>query len=186
VQAGVNYTYAVAKGSSSSQQERYSGAFDVVGTQSLRFLPLNFDQRHTANANMSVNFDAQEGPFGFLPVVFENTAATVLAQYGSGLPFTFNPARARYVAEPNNARIAANVTVDLLIEKEFRVDPIRLTVFADIRNALWRKNIRSVYSATGTPTNSGSDLSTATPDYMQDPTNYFAPRTIYLGLTIAY
>ena len=184
--ASLNYTYSIAEGSSSSQEERYAGAFDVVGTQSLRFLPLDFDQRQTLNGNCAVEFDTNEGPFGFLPIVFENTSANLLATYGSGLPYTFNPLRARYVPDQNNSRLPANITIDLLVQKEFRIDPVRIALFADIRNLFDRKNVRSVYGATGSPVVSGSDLLGSTPDYNQDPTNYFPPRTIYLGVTVSY
>jgi hypothetical protein len=44
--------------------------------------------------------------------------------------------------------------------------------------------VRSVYSATGKPDETGSLLSDITPDYEQDPTNYYNPRTIYFGAKI--
>ena len=181
---GLNYTYSLAEGSSSYQQERYSGVYDVVGTQSLRFLPLDFDQRHTANAQLKISFGPDEAPFGFLPVVFQNSFANVLVRYGSGLPYTYNPERARYVADRNNSRMPSTITFDLLLQKDIVISPTRITFFLDIRNLLDRKNVRSVYSTTGSPDDSGSDLRRATPDYMQDPTNYYAPRTIYGGITL--
>lgn len=186
IYASANYTYSIAEGSSSSQQERYSGAFDVVGTQSLKYLPLNFDQTHTANAQLSFSFYEDEGPFNFAPFIFENTTFNIITRYGSGLPYTFNPARARYVAERNNSRLPETIFVDLLIRKDFYIDNYYVSIFADIRNLLDRKNVRSVYSATGSPTDSGSLLSGATPDYDQDPTNFFSPRTIYLGVNFGF
>ena len=186
IYASANYTYSIAEGSSSSQQERYSGAFDVVGTQSLKYLPLDFDQSHTANAQLSFSFYKDEGPFNFLPFIFENTTFNMIGRYGSGLPYTFNPARARYVAERNNSRMPETIFVDLLIRKDFYISDYYISVFADIRNLLDRKNVRSVYATTGSPTDSGSLLSGATPDYDQDPTNYFSPRTIYLGINLGF
>jgi hypothetical protein len=182
----VNYTYAVAKGSSSTQQERYTGVYNIVGVQSLRFLPLDFDQRHTGNAQIAFFFGKDEGPFGVLASVFQNTTFNFIAQYGSGLPYTYNPARAIYVAEPNNARLPAQFTVDLYARKAFDLGPLELGIFVDIRNLLDRKNVVYVYPATGSPDQSGEESVKATPDWQQDPTNYSAPRTVYLGVDIGF
>jgi len=181
---GANYTYSIAKGSSSTQQQRYTNVYNIVGVQSLRFLPLDFDQRHTANMQISVNFGRGEGPFDFLPEVFENSTITLIGQYGSGLPYTYNPARAIYVAEPNNARLPEQISFDLYARKGFYVGPVELGLFFDIRNLFNRKNIVSVYSATGSPILTGDQTNKATPDYMQDPTNYAPPRTIYIGIDL--
>ncbi len=186
IYASANYTYSLAEGSSSSQQERYSGAFDVVGTQSLKYLPLDFDQNHTANTQLSFSFYEDEGPFNFAAFIFENTTFNIIARYGSGLPYTFNPARARYVAERNNSRMPETIFVDVLIRKDFYISNYYISIFADIRNLLDRKNVRSVYGTTGSPSDSGSLLSGATPDYDQDPTNYYSPRTIYLGVNLGF
>lgn len=180
----VNYTYAVAKGSSSSQQDRYTSVYNIVGVQSLRFLPLDFDQRHTGNAQLSVSFGNHEGPFGILPAVFENSSCNIIAQYGSGLPYTYNPARSLYVAEQNNARLPARFTMDLFVRKAFMLGPVELGAFVDIRNVLDRRNVVSVYSATGSPDRSGEESTKATQDWQQDPTNYGSPRTIYVGIDI--
>jgi len=181
-----NYTFSVAKGSSSSQQERYTGVYNIVGVQSLRFLPLDFDQRHTGNAQASFDFGGNEGPFGLLKPVFENTTCTIIGQYGSGLPYTYNPLRSIYVAEQNNARLPWTMTVDLYLRKAVLVKPLQCGVFVDVRNLFNRKNVVSVYSATGSPDRSGDESVKATPDYQLDPTNYGPPRTIYVGIDFAF
>ena len=186
IYASANYTFSIAEGSSSSQQERYSGAFDIVGTQSLKYLPLDFDRRHTANAQLTFRFGNDEGPWGFLPEVFENFRINLVAKYGSGLPYTFNPARARYVPEQNNSRLQETIFINLLVRKDFYIGDYYISIFADVRNLLDRDNIRSVYSATGSPDFSGALLRGETEDYMQNPTNYFSPRTIYLGVNLGF
>jgi outer membrane receptor protein involved in Fe transport len=180
----LNYTYSVAKGSSSTQQERYSSVYNIVGVQSLRFLPLDFDQRHTGNAQIAITFGKDEGPFGALTSVFENTSCNLVAQYGSGLPYTFNPGRAIYVAEPNNALLPERFTLDVYARKSFDLGPVELGIFVDVRNLLNRKNVVSVYSATGSPDLSGEESVKATQDWQRDPTNYSSPRTIYVGVDI--
>lgn len=181
-----NYTFSAAKGSSSSQQERYSNVYNIVGVQSLRFLPLDFDQTHTANMQLSFDFAADEGPFGFAPVVFENTIWNLIGQYGSGLPYTFNPARAVYVAEANNSRLPKNLTFDMYARKNFRFGPVSLGLFLDVRNVFDKKNIMSVYSATGLPDQTGDQTYKATLDYQLDPRNYASPRTFYIGIDIGF
>ena len=180
----VNYTFSVAKGSSSSQQDRYTSVYNIVGVQSLRFLPLDFDQRHTGNAQIAFDFGKGEGPFGFLGSVFEHTSCNIIGRYGSGLPYTFNPARSIYVAEQNNARLPETITLDLYARKAFSLGQIQCGVFVDVRNLLNRRNVVSVYSATGSPDRSGDESNRATLDYQKDPTNYSAPRTIYVGIDI--
>jgi outer membrane receptor protein involved in Fe transport len=186
VSFAVNYTFSVAKGSSSSQQERYTGVYNIVGVQSLRFLPLDFDQRHTANAQVAFDFGKGEGPFGYLGAAFENTSCNLIGRYGSGLPYTFNPARSIYVAEQNNARLPETLTLDLFARKAFSLGPVQCGIFVDVRNLLNRKNVLSVYSATGSPDRSGEESTRATIDYQRDPTNYSAPRTIYVGVDIGF
>lgn len=181
-----NYTYSVAKGSSSNQTERYSNVYNIVGVQSLRFLPLDFDQRHTGNVQLSADFGNGEGPFGFLPIIFENTNFNLIGQYGSGLPYTFNPARAIYVAEPNNERLPEKLTFDLYIQKSFPLGPVTASIFADIRNVFNKRNVAYLYSATGSPYDTGEQSNKATHDYMYDPTNFTQPRTIYLGINIDF
>lgn len=178
---GGNYTYQIAEGSSSSQEERFTGAFDVKGRQSLQFYPLDFDQTHVVNAYLSLNFRKQEGPFGKLAPVFENTFFTLLFQYGSGLPFTFNPTRKRYEPDLNNARQPATYNFDLKAEKRFAVGPARMGLLLEVYNLLNRENVRGVYSVTGLPDDSGEPQSA---EYVNDPTLYFAPRAVFLGLTL--
>lgn len=184
VSFSLNYTYSVAKGSSSTQQERYSSVYNIVGVQSLRFLPLDFDQRHTGNVQIAVAFAKDEGPFGHSTSIFENTSCNLIAQYGSGLPYTFNAARSIYVAEPNNARLPERITLDLYVRKAFALGPLEVGVFVDVRNLLNKRNVVSVYSATGSPDVSGDESSRSTQDWQHDPTNYSSPRTVYVGVDI--
>jgi hypothetical protein len=145
---------------------------------------LDFDQRHTGNAQMAVAFGKDEGPFGSLESIFENSSFNLIAQYASGLPYTFNPARAIYVAEQNNSRLPERITFDLLVRKSFTLGPVDLGAFIDIRNLLNRKNVVSVYSTTGSPDLTGDESTKSTQDWQQDPTNYSSPRTIYVGVEV--
>jgi hypothetical protein len=121
-----------------------------------------------------------------MPELFENTNINLIGQYGSGLPYTFNPARAIYVPEANNSRLPERLTFDLYIQKTFLLGPVNASIFADIRNVFNKRNAISVYSATGSPFDTGEQSNRATKDYMYDPTNFASPRTIYLGINIDF
>ncbi len=182
---GASYTYQIAEGSSSSQTDRYLGAHEIAGRQSLQFYPLSFDQRHTANAHVSIAFEDGEGPFGVLPIVFQRTMTNVLFTYGSGRAFTYNPTRARYQPDLNNARMPATYTFDLEVSKRLRAGPVGFDVLLEIYNLFDRKNVVNVYSVTGKPDYSGP-FTPHSYEYDNDPENYGNPRTIYLGLRLSF
>ena len=182
---GANYTYQIAEGSSSSQDSRYLGAHEIAGRQSLQFYPLTFDQRHTVNANITMNFGDDEGPFGYLPIIFENTNMALLFEYGSGLPYTYNPTRSRYEPDLNNARMPDVYTFDLEFEKRLVTDPMNVAIMVEIYNLFDRKNVVDVYGVTGEPDYSGP-FTPFSPEYDNDPENYGNPRTIYCGLRVGF
>jgi len=180
-----NYTFSIAEGSSSSQQARFEGAYDVKGRQSLQFYPLDFDQRHMGNASISWSYRSGEGPFGFGAIVFQNSNLSLIAQYGGGLPFTYNPTRKRYEPNLNNARRPATLFIDLEAEKRFDLSGFSVGLFCQVYNLPNRKNVRSVYSATGKADDAGP-FATGGPEYIADPTMYYAPRIIYLGVSLGF
>ena len=99
------------------------------------------------------------------------------------MPFTYNPTRKRYEPDLNNSRMPATYNIDLELEKRFYFDAYFIGVFCQIYNLLDRDNVRDVYSGSGEPDDFGP-LEPASEEYMADPTNYFAPRTIYLGISL--
>lgn len=181
---GLNYTYSIAEGSSSSQMERYTGAYDAKGRQSLQFYPMSFDQRHMINADIGLRFGNGQGPFGFAPAVFENTYISVLFDLGSGLPFTYNPSRQRYIPDLNNDRMPVTYTFDLKVEKDFSYRRTDFSLFLEIYNLFDRRNISSVYSYTGEPDVSGETNESL--EYQEVPTYFYPPRTIHLGFSAGF
>lgn len=182
--SGLNYTYSIAEGSSSSQMERFTGAYDAKGRQSLQFYPLSFDQRHMINAVLGLRFGKNQGPFGFAPQVFQDTYYSLIFSFGSGLAFTYNPSRQRYVPDLNNDRQPYTYTFDLEMEKKFRFGRYSLAVFTEIYNLFDRNNVRTVYSYTGLPDESG--LENESDEYEDVPTYYYPPRTIHLGFSVGF
>jgi len=181
---GLNYTFSIAEGSSSSQQERYSGSYVDAGIRSLQFFPLDFDQRHMVDANIGLKFGKDDGPFGYARKVFQNSYLSIIFEYGSGLAFTYNPSRERdYQPDLNNARMPATYTFDLEAEKKFYIDKFSFGVFCEVYNLFNRKNVRYVYSYTGEPDYSGEEESE---DYENVPTYYYPPRTIFMGINFGF
>jgi hypothetical protein len=182
--SGINYTYSIAEGSSSSQMERYTGDYYAKGTQSLQFYPMDFDQRHMVNAYIDVRFGKREGPFGYAPSVFQNSYFSVVFRYGSGRPFTYNPdIKGEYEPDLNNSRKPATYTFDIEAEKKFLFGRYSVGAFCEVYNLFNRKNVRSVYTFTGLPDESGEVESE---EFEDDPTFYYPPRVIYLGLSFEF
>jgi outer membrane receptor protein involved in Fe transport len=181
----ISYTYSQAEGSASTQWEHYAFPPHVYGDHPLRLAPLEFDQRHSIVARMALFYGDGEGPRGFARWLFENTRITLLFEYGSGLPFTYNPGDSLYVSDRLNSRMPASYRVDLKAVKRFNVGMVDLGIILEIRNLFDRKNVANVYEVTGEPDDSGSNPPNSY-EFDNDPTHYYDPRTLYLGLEVDF
>lgn len=176
---GLTYTYSVAKGSSSSEAEQYPGT-----QESTQLYYLNFDRTHVLNASGTFMILENEGPKMFDYYVFENMDISLIASASSGLPYTPGGRDIGFVVR-NSLRQPAIYNIDLMIGKEFEfTSKFRLRLFAEILNVTDHRNILYVYRDTGEPdfTFEGG----LSPEYMQDPSNYGAPRSIRLGFTFRF
>jgi outer membrane receptor protein involved in Fe transport len=174
----MSYTYAVAEGSSSGPLERVG--VEEANRQSLKFFPLNFDQRHTINANLSLRFQEGDAPagIGFL----ENMNFSLLFQYGSGLPYTKGIRGATEPYELNNKRLPATWTLDLTIDRKIDLGSLSLFPYVEVFNLTDRENILSVDPFTGKP----DFIEGRTRDWAANPENFGAPRLIYFGIRLQY
>jgi len=176
----LSYTYSVAEGSSSGPLERVGS--EEANRQSLKFFPLDFDQRHTINGYLSYRFLENEGPKvgGF--ALLENIRTTLLFQYGSGLPYTKGT---RSIVEPyevNNRRLPEYWTIDLKLDRKFKMDAFDLTGYLEVFNLTDRENVLYVDPFTGQP----DYIEGRTRDWANNPLNYGSPRLIYLGFRFDY
>lgn len=112
----INYTYSIAKGKSSNSRQNYTYAWagNVIPTDENY---LNWDQRHTINANINMRLANDENLFG--TSVFNDMGANFVFQYGSGLPYT-SVARDR-VPPINDKRRPATWDLDMVIDKRFAI-----------------------------------------------------------------
>ncbi len=175
----LNYTYSIAEGSSSGPLERVG--IEEANRQSLKFFPLEFDQRHTINANMNLRFGQNEGPnLGFAGHILENFRFSMLFQYGSGLPYTKGIRGATEPYEINNARLPENWTLDLKVNRTVNIGSVTVVPYLEIFNLTNRRNVLYVDPFTGRP-----DFSFGrTYEYAANPLNWGAPRIMYFGFEI--
>ncbi len=180
VNGEINYTYAIAEGSSSGPLERVG--LEEANRQTLKFFPLEFDQRHTVNAYVTWQWGKQEGPRWLGLHWLEKMRASLIFQYGSGLAYSKGVRGATEPYEINNARLPEHWTLDLKVDREMQVGRFRLQPYLEIYNLTNRKNVVNVDAYTGRP-----DFSYGrTHEWAANPLNWDAPRIIYVGLELKY
>ena len=176
---GLTYTYSVAKGSASSEDEQYPGT-----QESTQLYYLDFDRTHLINASASYTIPPNEGPVIFDSPIFEDMDFSLIFRYSSGAPYTPGGRDVGFV-ERNSLRQPSTYNLDFMIGKEFDlISNTRLRIFAEILNLTDHRNIVYVYRDTGEPdfTFEG-DYSLA---YMRDPSNFGPPRSVRLGFTFKF
>lgn len=166
----VSYSYMVTEGVSESATQGIQYAqwgFPVAATP----FPLSWDQRHTIKV---------DGEFRLLGDI----QANLIVLYNSPRPYTYFPTRDGFTPIdttkafiPNNSRMENVLMVNLKLSREFLTGPAgsaRLSVFADIRNLLNKKNIRWIDSSGRV----GGELG--------DPSAYYDPRRIRIGMRVDF
>jgi len=167
----VDYTWQSAQGNSSDPLETAERA-EAGEDANPRSIPFNWDQRHTLNVSVSA---AKSDLYN----------ASMIMHVASGQPYT--PATSTGFnggLEENSGRKPVVLTVDLRADHRmpFGSDG-RQRIFLRVFNLFdTRFDNGFVFTSTGDPYYSrfpGSDLGT-----LEDPTRFYAPRRIELGLTL--
>jgi len=210
------YTFQIAEGTGSSTSSSQTAVFRNLDNLPPKVIaPLDFDQRHTAIAN--VDFYIPEGTGG----LFEMFNANVLLSYNSGRPYTpvtqwdllgDNGIIAENVGYINSAFSPGSFRIDLKVEKGFSIgNALIITPYVWIENLLDTDNITDVWRSTGDPytsgwlnTKTGSDIEKNNRNrltelglnpngFAQDynslersQTNFGIPRLIRLGLKVNF
>ncbi len=128
----INYTYSVAKGKSSSSRQNYDLTWsgDIIPTEE-NFL--DWDQRHTLNANVNFRIPTDENLLG--TSILNDIGLYMVARYGSGMPYS-SLARTRIVPI-NDQRMPATYDLDLILDKQFSLsDRYKLKIF------FWANNLQ--------------------------------------------
>jgi hypothetical protein len=114
--------------------------------------PLDFDRRHSFTAIFRSRVSDTGGPrvFGVRPLGGFEAAA--ILRYSTGLPYSrSNAAGDSLVGLPNDSRLPAISTVDLLVRRPLRLGGVRGGIYLDIRNLLNRQNVIAVRRDSGLP-----------------------------------
>jgi len=126
----INYTYQLATGVASDPNQGLQFANGALLYLPISEQPLDWDQRHTLSARLSLRDPKRWG-------------VNLLWTYGSGLPYTpaFRNDRKPDPRLENSRRLPSTSTLSIVADKFFRVWSRRVTLFADARNILDAKNI---------------------------------------------
>ncbi len=203
VNGSISYSYMIANGIGSTALEPYY-TYITSTTDTLAPIteyPLDFDQRHTITALISVIAPKEWDVECFGMKIPANWGLNIVGHFGSGLPYTATDNKGGRLGERNEARLPSNFTVDMKFNKDFGIAGTRkdqLSLFVEVDNLFNRRNVLNVYTNTGRPDNDGEILGTSValsnPDvisyynrlYDHDPQNFAPPRTIRLGLDLSF
>jgi outer membrane receptor protein involved in Fe transport len=170
VTSKIDYTWQMAKGNTSDPQEtaRLAEAGFEARPQTI---PFNWDQRHTLN--MSI---------GLTPA--EDLYFTIMMRYASGQPYT---PKISTIIEGNTVRNSGvkpeAFIVDLRAEKSFQLAGWDCGLFARVFNLFNARFFNgSVFNSTGSADYSANPEGDRTA--LLDPTRYYAPRRIEIGLSL--
>jgi hypothetical protein len=184
-----DYTFQSAEGTYSSPADEFNASLSNRQPV-LALLPMNWDQRHTVNAQFI--YDVADWTF------------SLIGRYWSGRPYTPSFPQAESIGastviglRTNSARRPAQKGLDLTVNRSFRLaGRKRLEFFVNVYNLLDQRDATAVYADTGSPeytTNidpsivpyNASRVSTVE-DFVNQPTWYTAPRQVHVGLAFEF
>jgi len=167
----LDYTWQNARGNSSDPRETQTRAAAGEDPRP-RQIPFNWDQRHTMNITASLS----------KPVDY-TVAAIVRA--ASGQPYTPSVTGGLGSGlEANSGRKPPFINLDLRAEKAMPIGGMPIRLFARVFNVFdSRFNNGTVFATTGSPYY--SRFPDADRAQLNDPTRYYAPRRIEVGLNFA-
>ncbi len=171
----VSYAYQVARGRASSKTQTFNDDYNNRKPRTEDF-PLDWDQRHTAKANINYRIPSTKGPilgdWGFDAAYF----------YGSGRPYTGTATVIPpNLPEINGERFPSVWHLNLRVDKGVNVfENYNLNAFVEIKNVTDRANIIDAidlerYELTGDPMGQ-----------LGDPSVYSYPRRILLGMQLSF
>ncbi len=189
--ARVYYAFQLAEGTYSDPKDAFDDVYNASEPeeQRLAMVPMNWDQRHTLNAYMTMT------TWGW--------TITLTGKYLSGRPYTPSVIKSESVGgtaykgwSTNSQRIPSSSSVDLRVLKSFPIDDWRINMYAVVYNLFDQRGVRSVFSASGRA-DFDKNMYDDYPGYEADrvgsyneqlrrPDYYQAPRQIQLGLSLSF
>jgi outer membrane receptor protein involved in Fe transport len=181
VGASLDYTFSIAEGNSSDPNSVYLDNQSTPPIESeVQLVPLNWDQRHTLNATISLG--QQQWGVDFI------------GRYGSGLPYTPTLQGIRTTTFPQNSeKKPPTVNVDLQAYYQLRIGENNVTLSLSAFNLLDQRNEVQVYSETGragyTVIPGRDDIPVVVStmdDFLTRPDFYSPPRLIKFGVQVNF
>ncbi|HPG42049.1 MAG TPA: TonB-dependent receptor [bacterium] len=179
--ATVDYTLQLAKGSN-SDPEAARNALAGGSMPEVQLTSLDWDQKHTVNSTVSY--------------AGKSYGVSLIAQYGSGLPYT--PRRSEDITTllTNSQRKPATYNVDMRAFKSFVVGGKNLTAFVRVFNLFDTLNEINVFNDTGRAgysTDKETDRATnpaetinSLDEWYTQATYYSAPRRVEFGVSLDF
>ena len=182
----VNYTYAVAMGKSSGATQNYTylwAGWIIPKKESY----LDWDQRHSVNAEFDFRIPQGEGPrIGDSPFL-EGFGVHLSWNYGSGFPYS---EANQGTAQPsiNGSRYPWTMMTTLKVNKTFWIGDVILDAYCQVNNLFNRHNIDTIADPAWYDADMDGD---GQPDHdptgqMDNPYVFSRPRMIRFGLGVEW
>jgi outer membrane receptor protein involved in Fe transport len=179
----LNYTYQLAEGSNSKPEDEFNAA-KGSGEPSLFLIPMDWDQNHLLNANLSVGVDGWRG--------------SLLARYGTGAPYS--PTTTIYTRvigsglQKNSRRIPSQFSLDLKLDKSIQLMGLEINLFTRVFNLLDNRDALKVFGDSGDPefTTEGQNVGynasrpNTVEEYLRYPDHYSEPRNVQFGFEFSF
>jgi len=146
----LSYSFAVAKALSETTNDELNYVMWGFTVNKNELYYLSWDQRHTINGNLKVEFPSD---FRFIPL--RRTNFNLVLRANSARPYTYYPSENRegFIPAdptrpllPNNRRMESNIFIDIKFGKLFTFAGVSALLYGDIRNLLDKKNLLWVSS----------------------------------------
>lgn len=160
ISMSLKYSLSYATGTGSFAQSTYNIAWKEPSGVPKRTNPLDYDQRHTIIGMFDIRTQAGEGPKLGETYLLENTGLNILAQAGSGTPYTpmqpYDAIAIKSVQQTptgpiNSAHLPWTFSIDFKLERSFTVGQYKLVPYLWVKNLLDYENVIAVYEGTGRP-----------------------------------
>lgn len=178
----LDYTFQVATGTNSDPEAEYH-AFQNGDQPTRQLSPLDWDQRHTFNANLFVGG--------------KSWGLGLSQRVDSGQPYTPAQVTATQTGssvvsglEANSRRKPMNYNIDLNLYRNVAIQNYNVRLFMDVFNLLDWRNQRNVFGDSGvadyTIYQTLLQEGTYAPGYFVQPYRYSAPRRIQVGASFNF
>jgi len=184
--AYLDYTYQIAKGTNSNP-EQARNALAGGSLPEVQLTSLDWDQTHTVNMSLAYNGKG---------LGKNNWGASMIGQWGSGLPYT--PLASQDITSllTNSQRRPSTFNVDLRLYHDYRVGPLNFTLFMRVFNLfdtlsevnVWNDTGRAgftTYQETAEATNP-LELVNSLDMWYTNATYYSEPRRLELGIPLTF